>query len=659
MEFDYDKFNSLLQNSMSAKQLGELSTEDFDYRVELVEEIFKLWCIAKVTLIRIGNGNGKANRNNNNNKKGPELESETTFKFSDNGKRMLVEAVILEDTSMFIGYSNQKNKIRPFAQIPLADRALVPPTRKEYPYEPYEFESLDELNSYVDIAKNQTIDTLYEEIKSIVKLFNNQEDNKLNLIAADILWSYFQDKFATCHYDLVMGDNGSGKTSIGTTFEATGYRAVGMTDPTGATLFRVLGTLEPGQCTIVADEAERLGESTDIMNIIKTGTSRDKKITRTDKSASNTWKLDWFYPYCYKLILTEKPLNDYKAKGVLDRTLVFTAIPGDTMDDNDITEVMDQSLRVGNKRLQRLYDRITRFRKTAFIYRLLHFKDPVIDIDIGTKRRNRQLCKPTLQLFFETKAQAEVEKIFQDFLIRKNEKKSVSLESLLCTVIKKIACDQTTDELKIPVSTIWEEIFKEIYGEDNQIISDECFIPDLGLTVYKRTVTSILENKFGAVKDRDKHQRSLVFDLTQFNSVAKSYEYPDIRIKCSKKVIEDEGDADDAGDRDIEVNGHEIERENDNIAVSDERENNASSSITVSPLSPLSPVDSQQSPLDKKKNEPDDNRTPVEQMKDIIAENRKYIKKDYADHWSCIKCGKHGDHSYLSTHFCTGHNNDK
>jgi hypothetical protein len=185
MEFDFDKFNSLLQNSMSAKQLGELSTEDFDYRVKLVEDIFKLWCIAKVTLITHGNGNGKkkntghksgSNKKESNNK--DELESETTFKFSDNGKRMLVESIILEDTPMFIGYSNQKDKIRSHRYHYLIGYLCLlhaKNTRINHMNL-----SLDESNSYLDIAKNQTIDTLYEEIKSIVRLFNNQEDNKLN-----------------------------------------------------------------------------------------------------------------------------------------------------------------------------------------------------------------------------------------------------------------------------------------------------------------------------------------------------------------------------------------------------------------------------------------------------------------------------------------------
>jgi hypothetical protein len=188
------------------------------------------------------------------------------------------------------------------------------------------------------LTYGQTIDTLYSEIKSIVRLFNNQEDNKLNLLSAQILWSYFQDKYAICSYGLIEGDNGNGKSSIGTTAEATMYRAVGMTDPSGANLFRVLGTIEAGQCTIVCDEAEKIGDNPDIMNIVKAGISKNKKITKINNQ--NSYRQEWFYTYGYKLILTEKPLHELKAKGVLDIVLQFTTIPGDTPNDNDITEVI-------------------------------------------------------------------------------------------------------------------------------------------------------------------------------------------------------------------------------------------------------------------------------------------------------------------------------
>jgi hypothetical protein len=76
-----------------------------------------------------------------------------------------------------------------------------------------------------------------------VQDYNDQDKNKLVVFATDIIFSYFQDKFATTHY-LSVGDNDSGKSSLGITFEATGYRPVYMTDPSAANIFRCLGTIE-------------------------------------------------------------------------------------------------------------------------------------------------------------------------------------------------------------------------------------------------------------------------------------------------------------------------------------------------------------------------------------------------------------------------------
>ena len=37
---------------------------------------------------------------------------------------------------------------------------------------------------------------------------------------------------------------------------------------------------------------------------------------------------NWFYPYCYKMILAEKSLSEWKAKGLADRTFTFKCRPG-------------------------------------------------------------------------------------------------------------------------------------------------------------------------------------------------------------------------------------------------------------------------------------------------------------------------------------------
>ena len=66
------------------------------------------------------------------------------------------------------------------------------------------------------------------------------------------------------------------------------------------------------------------------------------------------------------------------------------------------------------------------FRKLLLMYRLYHFKDEIPDIDIGIIGRDKELVKPTLQLFHDTKSQAQLVETFQTILDLKNSRKATS-----------------------------------------------------------------------------------------------------------------------------------------------------------------------------------------------------------------------------------------
>ena len=184
-----------------------------------------------------------------------------TFKYSKLSTGDLYESVILGGIPTFLRYEGKNDKIIPSQLIEEETRILRPPSLEEYPYTPYEFTSLEKLDEYLEYAKKQTIDTLYGLALSFMKLYNDQDEHKQNLLAADVVLSHFQDKFGTTHYLGIVGDNNSGKSSIGNTFEVLAYRAVNMTSPTAPNIFRMLGMIEPGQCVLILDEADRIDES--------------------------------------------------------------------------------------------------------------------------------------------------------------------------------------------------------------------------------------------------------------------------------------------------------------------------------------------------------------------------------------------------------------
>jgi predicted RNase H-related nuclease YkuK (DUF458 family) len=87
----------------------------------------------------------------------------------------------------------------------------------------------------------------------------------------------------------------------------------------------------------------------------------------------------------------------------------------------------------GNKLRQKILNEIMEFRKILLIYKLIHFKDPFVEVDIGLDGRDEELCKPLLQLFYALGAseetQKEIEQTLQHFLNIKNKRKQNSREA--------------------------------------------------------------------------------------------------------------------------------------------------------------------------------------------------------------------------------------
>jgi hypothetical protein len=164
---------------------------------------------------------------------------------------------------------------------------------------------------------NETPDTLLAKIKVQVKRFNEIDDKIATLLSANILGSYFQDRFSTVHYIIVVGTNGTGKSAFGETFECLGYRTVNVTNATESFWFRIFGTVEYGQVTIVVEEFDKMDENSQIMAMLKVGYQPNAKVPRMNND--NT-KMEFFYPFCFKIMISEKSPNEDKARGVLDRS---------------------------------------------------------------------------------------------------------------------------------------------------------------------------------------------------------------------------------------------------------------------------------------------------------------------------------------------------
>ncbi len=442
------------------------------------------------------------------------LREDIVYKYSNNGKGYLRESCIIDGEPYFLKYSvTEKGKdflaVEPY--IDEATRRLVPPHMEECPFEPYIFHNALESEYYLKRAKGETIHSLYEKIKSMVRLYNDVDEKSLNLISADILATYFQDRFSTVHYLIIVGDNGTGKSAIADTFAALGYRVVVMTNPTKAIWYRVLGSVEYGQVTIVADESEGIEESLEIMSILKDGYQTKHKIPRMD---SDNKKPEWFYPFCIKVIICENAPGEYKAKGLLDRSFTIKTFKG--FPRHDIKEVRNPQ---GNKTRQKQLDEIEDLRKLLIAFKVYH-KESLPEIDIGLDGRDKELCKPLIQLFYNTESQKEIEETLQYFINIKNQRKKQSLEAVIYPIVTN-AVSQFGNEL--PSRQLWELVINNLEGQLDEKNPNVFYSTDFG-KLYINRITKIATDKFGAEKKHGSKNNSILnFNTENLVKMGKIY----------------------------------------------------------------------------------------------------------------------------------------
>ena len=504
--------------------------------------------------------NNKSGANKENGKKKKENKSKSEFliyKYSQNGKGDLHESIIFNDLPFFIKYNKDTEDIELVRKIEENTRILRPPEREEYSYAPYEFSSKKELDKFITQAKTITLDEILIQGIKIWKRYVDQDEYIIILLVADSIWTYFQDLFSTTHYSEGVGTNDVGKSSIGYTFEYTGYRTVKATEISGPNYYRLLGSIEPAQCVIIEDEGDSISEDPDKVRILKSGYEYNGKVPKINMNSKNQEQI-WFKTFCYKMILSEKSLSKSKARGLVDRTFSFYLRPGKVK--YSIKEVVGPNI---NKNLtyQRLYDELIDFRKLMLCYRLVHYKDKLQEIETGLKNRDNELCKPLLQLFYGTKALKEIIKTLKIFVKQRREIRGNSLEATLYPIIKKIVFEEKeldsaksiyselkqknkTTTIQVTFSKIWWLInLGAIDGNYDENKPNQYETVAYG-TLYKNTLSKFIVDKFGARLDKKSHGSVLIFDidkLERFEDVFGDKIVEDIQVEVKPVVsIDDE-----------------------------------------------------------------------------------------------------------------------
>jgi hypothetical protein len=258
---------------------------------------------------------------------------------------------------------------------------------------PYSFESEDELKKYIELAKNETFDTLFEKILMQIKDYVNIEEHILVILAADILYGYFQEKFGATHYNIFIGENGSGKNSALLFFKMLGYRVFYVTAASPANYYTFLGDIQEGQGTIAEDEADDIGYNIDKQRILKTGYASDGSVPKVAFSKNGSRNQASYLTFCHKWLAMEELPDEKRIRGVLDRSFIFKFIVGDVK--YNIKEILKD-------KNSNQYKQLVHLRKLLFAFKMRQQDTVFPNIKINIKNRNAELTKPLLRIFYKS-----------------------------------------------------------------------------------------------------------------------------------------------------------------------------------------------------------------------------------------------------------------
>jgi hypothetical protein len=436
----------------------------------------------------------------------------------------LAESTLINNIPYFIQIIDGKPIYK--HKIELSDIDIVPPERTEYLTKEYNFKSEEEINHFIEQAKNEALDSIFRKLKSILKKYIDLDDDFINILAADIIFTYFQDKLGMTHYLLIVGDNNTGKSNILLVFSFLGYRPVLDISITPANIYNFGSQLEEGQCIILEDEIGDIDDQFDKKKMYQASYRTGIKVTRiydnnnhnhsrSDNTKRKSSRQQGFYLFCFKMFASEKMPDKVKSKGFLERVISLKAVPGDP--EYDISEVIDGT---GDEQFKELYQELEDTRKLLLMYRLLNYNETIPDVKLNIKNRYKQLTKPLIRLFQNTESVNDIIKSLSKYLIEKNQEKIDSMDSAILTFIVNLVSkygeilynDQIWNELKTKYPN--GEIAEKPYS---------WYLEGYG-SISKNSITKICETKFGAKPYRDSEKgRGLIFNQKILNKLIVNY----------------------------------------------------------------------------------------------------------------------------------------
>lgn len=139
---------------------------------------------------------------------------------------------------------------------------------------------------------------------------------------------------------------------------------------------------------------------------------KDKTLNARCNSFVHKGRADpnFYHTYCLKIIAAEHLPRESRAEAFLTRCLIIFTSPG--VPRYKIDKVVDPA---GDKEYEKIKAQLLYLRKVLFAYRLIHFSEPIPDVELNITGRDEELCSPLIRLF---KNNAKVLKTVRETLYR-------------------------------------------------------------------------------------------------------------------------------------------------------------------------------------------------------------------------------------------------
>jgi hypothetical protein len=222
-----------------------------------------------------------------------------------------------------------------------------------------------------------------------------------------------------------------------------------------------------------------------------------------------------YLTFCFKAFAAERLPDSLKAKGFNQR--IIELICRDGAPKYDISEVVTTA---GDEGFQYLLDELNATHNLLLAYRLLHFHDMIPNIKLNISNREKQLFKPIIRVFQNTRALKELLPVISEFVSRRRSKNTNTLDARLYEIVTELT---NKNGLELESSLIWNTIKDTLQGEPIANKPMSCETLEFG-TLSQKRITETLEQQFGA--RRSKHKGSgnkLIFNQDLLRRLERKY----------------------------------------------------------------------------------------------------------------------------------------